>query len=97
MCLWFRIAATLDSDSTNGTVDIEVGSSGDCQTPLPSNLKHLQPGDLSDDVMDNTARLDWCDALDTLRSIRRAVHDSGPWFFGGYSPFHVLLIDDRSA
>jgi hypothetical protein len=97
VCLWFRIAATLDLDSTNGQVDLEVDSSGDCETPLPSNLKQLQPGDLSDDVMESTARLDWCDALDTLRSIRRAVHDSGPWFFGGYSPFHVLLIDDRYA
>lgn len=96
ICLWFRIAATLDPDSTNGTVDIEVDGSGECQTPLPSNLRQLQPGDLSDDVMESTAGLDWCDALDTLRSIRRAVN-SGPWFFGGYSPFHVLLIEDRSA
>lgn len=97
ICLWFRIAAKLDPNSTNGTVDIEVDSSGDCRTTLPSNLKQLQADDLSNDVMESTAELGWCDALDTLRSIRRAIHDSGPWYFGGYSPFHVLLIDERSA
>lgn len=89
-CVWFRLHELPAAD-----VEIAMNIDGQCVDSYcrpgltgPTELKAL-----ADDVVQAAAILEWRDALEVLRELRRVGRDQGfMTFLGGYKPFHVLLL-----
>lgn len=87
-CVWFRLLDDCEND-----IEIPMSLEGE---PLETTvLSHVdgptQLDTLADDAVSAAAVSEWTEVIANLRFLKRVMRHG--IHFGGYNPFHLLLID----